>query len=245
MGLVIPHRLTAGLGENEEADIEMEMGRFAGSGRDLVDIQIDGGLVHGKTRQASFFAGLPQSDGAEVTDAVGMPTGLQPPIELHVMHDQRGRTGRIHHRRRPGEVARKARAKQSIGVLRTKVQHLLPVDLLARPDYVGLTDLADGGLERRLARQRFGGGRHPAKLLGRSVVAAEIERSFRREPHRIEVGLRNHRGGQAVPKFCAFYRRKILAATSEQAGKGREPYQLAIDHGRTTVVIRDGRLGHT
>lgn len=72
-----------------------------------------------------------------------MPTGLQPPIELYVMHDQGRVAGRINHGRRPGEMAGKARAEERIGVGRNKVQDLFPVNLLARPHQLGLGDLMD------------------------------------------------------------------------------------------------------
>lgn len=47
MGLVISDRITSRLGDYEETNIEMEMGWLTGSGRDLVHVEIDGGLVNG------------------------------------------------------------------------------------------------------------------------------------------------------------------------------------------------------
>ncbi len=116
MRLVIPDRLRSGRAQHDESYVEMEMGGFAGSGRDLVHIEIDGGNAHRQAGDPGLLLGFGQRDDGEITVPIGVTPGLQPSVELDVVKDEGRPPGGVDDGGRSGQVTRETRPVESIGV---------------------------------------------------------------------------------------------------------------------------------
>ena len=70
------------LGLNEEAYVEVQVGRLTAAGRNPVHVDVEDGLVERPHVEPGFFARLAQRDREGIGISVAVTPGLQPAREL-------------------------------------------------------------------------------------------------------------------------------------------------------------------
>ena len=124
--------LGAGGGGEEEADVEVKVGRFpeGGPGRDFVDVQVK---RHGgedfQTFDAAFFKGFAPGDAQDVFVAVGMAAELHPAVELPVMVEEDLLAVGAQDEGAAGKVGGEGGPVKTVGGGIRKLQHPLPEGL--------------------------------------------------------------------------------------------------------------------
>jgi hypothetical protein len=148
----------------------MEMGRFAGSSRDFVHVEIDGGNPHRQAGETGLLLGFGQRDDGEVAVPIGVTAGLQPSVELDVVKDQGRPPGGVDDGGRAGQMTGQARSVESIRVATTELQNPLPEVFLLGTNEFGRSDLLDGEGETGLHVGKLARRDHLSR--DRSVVRA-------------------------------------------------------------------------
>lgn len=100
--------------KNQKADIEVKMLGFTGSGRNGVDVDVDGGGHDDKTVDPGLLGGLLQRHCGQVAVTIGMASRLEPPIELAMVEQKRLGPGGIDDEGRAGQVSGQATAMQRV-----------------------------------------------------------------------------------------------------------------------------------
>lgn len=186
MGFVVSVGLGARRCQHEEANIQMKVGGLAGSGRNLVDVQIDGRVDDAEAGDAGFLARFGQCDRSQIGTSVGVTAGLEPPVELDVVEDQSGRPARIDHRRRRGQVPGAAGSVERIGVGLAELEDLGAEPFLFLTDEVGGADLLDGG-------SQIGGH---GGTVARVARLPDVDEGLGGETGLVEGSLGHHGGGE-------------------------------------------------
>lgn len=104
LGFVVPPRAGAGGGDDQMADVEVQVGPVGGRVH-LVDVEIDGDGVDAQAGDARLLGRLTQGDRSQVGVTVAVPSGLQPSLQLRVEEQEHVLGLGVDHDRRAGEVA--------------------------------------------------------------------------------------------------------------------------------------------
>ena len=84
------------LGLNDEAYVEVEVGRLAAVGRDIVHVDVEDGVVERAHVESGFLARFPQRDCKGVGVSVAVTAGLQPAPELAMVREQYALARHVH-----------------------------------------------------------------------------------------------------------------------------------------------------
>jgi hypothetical protein len=183
---VIPVDLAVGRRHHHEPNIEVKMLGFARTGRNGVDVEIDRRFDHPEIGDAGLFGCLGQCHVGEVRVAVGVTTGLEPTIQLHMMENQGCLAPGIQNCGRAGEMTFEATAVQSVGVGSAEAQYLVAERPLRPIGDRYRFDLLNGKLEARA---------HPGNL------AAKIDQRFGGEADLVEGGLGHDSRRKRAPQI--------------------------------------------
>ena len=104
------------LGLNEEAYVEVAVGRLAAKGRNPVHVDVEDGVVERPHVESGFFACFPQRDREGIGVSVAVTTGLQPASELAVVRQKHAVARHVHDPRRAGDVADPAGTVETVGM---------------------------------------------------------------------------------------------------------------------------------
>ena len=146
----------------------MQMGRLV-RWPHLVDVEVDRSIEGAQRGEPRLLGGLTQRGGRHGGFAVGVPTRLQPLLELRVEEHEHSPTSLLHHDRRTGEVPLETGSMEGVGMGRGEVEHLVAHRAL---HVIGRLDGAQDGDEigevgrwrqlRRAGGEEFGrDGCHP------------------------------------------------------------------------------------
>ena len=138
MGLVADSQFLPGSGEEQEADVVVEMRGFVTAGWDGVDIEVEWELAvrsreQVKVGQAGFLLGFALRHLERVGIAVGVAAELEPALQLAVMGEEhRAAVGRDDPRG-AGDVAGEAGALEAVSVGLDEVANLGDARVVLRP----------------------------------------------------------------------------------------------------------------
>ena len=104
------------LGLNEEAYIEVEVGRLAATGRNPVHVDVEHGVVERPHLESGLLARFPQRDREGIGISVAVPTGLQPAPEFAMVRQEHAVARHVHDPRRARDVADPAGTVETVGV---------------------------------------------------------------------------------------------------------------------------------
>ena len=104
------------LGLNEEAYVEVEVGRLAATSRNPVHVEVEDGVVERPHVESGLLARFSQSDREGIGVFVAVTTGLQPAPELAVVRKEHAVARNVHEPRRARDVADPAGTVETVGV---------------------------------------------------------------------------------------------------------------------------------
>ena len=104
------------LGLNEEAHVEVEVGRLAATRRNPVHVDVEDGVVERSHVEPGFFARLAQCDRNGIGVSVAVTTGVQPAPELAMVRKEHAVARHVHEPRRARDVAGPAGTLETVGV---------------------------------------------------------------------------------------------------------------------------------
>ena len=104
------------LGLNEEPYVEVQVRRFAATGRNPVHVDVEDGVVERPHVESGFLARFAQRDREGIGISVAVTTGLQPAPELGVVREQHALARGVHAPRRARDVADAAGTVEAVGV---------------------------------------------------------------------------------------------------------------------------------
>lgn len=110
----------------EKSNIVVKMLRFLSTGGDLVNVEIEHILVHGfKKSEAGFLKAFPKCHGKNIGISVGMPSRLQPPVQLAMMGEQGPCSSAIENPCRARDVTNPEGTLETFRMIRNKAAETL------------------------------------------------------------------------------------------------------------------------
>ena len=104
------------LGLNEEAYVEVEVGRLAATDRNPVHVDVEDGVAERPHVESGLLARFPQRDRKGIGVSVAVTTGLQPASELAMARQEHAVARDVHEPRRARDVADPAGTVETVGV---------------------------------------------------------------------------------------------------------------------------------
>lgn len=163
--LLAPHGWIFGRRDERVADVVMEVRGLAGTGGDLVDVDVERerhrlGRERPKPGQAGLLVRLAQCHRVWIGLAVRVPSELEPAAELGVVRQEDGAMVGREHPCRSGDVALETAALEAIGVRAHELPDAVDAVALSRvDDLVAVEDLEEERAvhSRRVACRGSGG----------------------------------------------------------------------------------------
>ena len=103
-------------GLNEEAYVEVQVGRLTATGRNPVHVDVEDGVVERPHVEPGFFARLAQRDRKGIGVSVAVTPGLEPAPELAMVRKEHAVARHVQDPRRARDVADMAGTVETVGV---------------------------------------------------------------------------------------------------------------------------------